>query len=157
MIIRNIEERDLDDVLLLIRAKAEADGCLDLLKSSVQEIRGAFLSSEPKAHAIVAEVGNKLVGIATYYSIYSTFIAKPGIWLDDLYIYEEHRKSGAGKALMKRLCKIALETGCGRIDWVVGRDNENGRGFYEFMGAHIFEEVRHSRLDENAITKLAAA
>ena len=56
---------------------------------------------------------------------------------------------------MNSLCKIALNTGCGRIDWIVARDNENGRAFYESIGAQIFENVRHSRLDERAITKLA--
>ena len=156
MKIREIEEGDVDDILSLIRAKADFDGCLDALQSKELEIRNAFLSSEPKAKAIVAEVDDKIIGIATYYSIYSTFIAKPGIWLDDLYVYEKHRKSGAGKKLMKKLCKIAIENGCGRIDWIVARDNENGRGFYESMGAQIFEEVRHSRLDENAIAKLAS-
>lgn len=156
MIIRNVEEKDLSDILSLIRAKAEFDGCLNSLQSKETEVHDAFLSPEPKAKAIVAEVGGKVIGIATYYNIYSTFIAKPGIWLDDLYVYEEHRQTGAGKELMKGLCNIALETDCGRIDWIVARDNENGRKFYESIGAQIFEEVRHSRLDENAITKLAS-
>lgn len=156
MIVRKIEETDLEDIFLLIRAKAEFDGCLESLQSKEEAIRDAFFSSAPKAQAIVAETSGKIIGIATYYSIYSTFMGKPGIWLDDLYVYEAHRKSGAGKALMKTLCKIAFETGCGRVDWIVARDNENGRAFYESIGAYISEEVRHSRLDESAIIKLAA-
>jgi len=156
MKIREIEEKDASDILSLIRAKADFDGCLDSLQSKELEIRNAFLSSEPKASAIVVEIDDNVVGIATYYNIYSTFIAKPGIWLDDLYVYEEHRKSGAGKELMKKLCKIAIENGCGRIDWIVARDNESARGFYESLGAQIFEEVRHSRLDESSMTKLAS-
>ena len=155
MIIREVNEKDVGDILSLIQAKADFDGCLDSLRSKEEEIRDAFLSAEPKAKAIVAEVNEKVIGIATFYNIYSTFIAKPGIWLDDLYVYEGYRKTGAGKALMNSLCKIALNTGCGRIDWIVARDNENGRGFYESIGAQIFENVRHSRLDERAITKLA--
>ena len=156
MIIREVEERDVGDILSLIRAKADFDGCLDALESKESEIREAFLSSEPKASAIVAEVEGKVIGIATYYNIYSTFIAKPGIWLDDLFVYNDYRKLGAGKRLLKRLCDIAIETGCGRIDWIVARDNENGRRFYESIGAKIFEEVRHARLDEVSISKLAA-
>ena len=155
MIIRDIAKKDAADILSLIRAKAEFDGCLASLKSKEAEIRDAFLSSEPKASAIVAEVEGMVVGIATYYKIYSTFIAKPGIWLDDLFVYDEHRKLGAGRKLMEGLCDIALKTGCGRIDWIVARDNESGRGFYESIGATIFEEVRHSRLDEKAIITLA--
>lgn len=154
MVVRNIEEKDVSDILSLIQAKADFDGCLDSLKSRETEIHDAFLSSDPKAKAIVAEIDGQVIGIATYYSIYSTFIAKPGIWLDDLYVYEQHRKTGAGKDLVKKLCSIALETGCGRIDWIVARDNIKGRDFYESIGGHIFEEVRHSRLDEDAINKL---
>ena len=90
MLIRNIEEKDLSDILSLIRAKADFDGCLDSLQSNEAELREAFLSDNPKAKAIVAEVEGEVIGIATYYSIYSTFIAKPGIWLDDLYVYESY-------------------------------------------------------------------
>ena len=156
MIIRDIEEKDINDVLSLIRAKADFDGCLDSLESKEPEIQKAFFSSVPNAKAIVAVVEGEIIGIATYYSIYSTFIAKPGIWLDDLFVYKEHRKTGAGKELMKRLCNLAIETSCGRIDWIVARDNKNGRDFYESIGAQIFEEVRHSRLDETAIFKLSS-
>ena len=156
MLVRNIEEKDLKDILSLIQAKAEFDGCLDSLKLDVKELREAFLSKSPKARAIVVEINGEVIGIATYYGIYSTFIAKPGIWLDDLFVYKEHRKSGAGKLLIKKLCQIALSEGCGRIDWIVARDNDNGRGFYESIGAHIFEEVRHARLDEKVISKLAS-
>ncbi len=156
IIIREANVNDVQDILSLIQGKAEFDGCLDALLSKKAEIEEAFFSSSPKTNALLAVEDGKPVGIATYYSIYSTFIAKPGIWLDDLFIYPENRKSGAGKALIIRLCKIAKEKGCGRIDWIVARDNENGREFYESLGATIFEEVRHSRLDERAIEKLAS-
>ena len=155
MLVRDVQKADIPAILALIKAKAEFDGCLDHLKSGESDIEKAFFSESPKARAIVAEVHGEVIGIATYYDIYSTFIAKSGIWLDDLYVYERFRKSGAGKAIMKRLCQKAKEAGCGRIDWLVARDNDNGRGFYESIGANIFEEVRHARLDENAISKLA--
>lgn len=154
MIIRDITEKDIGDILSLIQSKAEFDGCIESLQSKETEIYDAFFSTEPKSKAIVAEIDNIVIGIATYYSIYSTFIAKPGIWLDDLFVYEEFRKTGAGKKLMVKLCEIAVNNGCGRIDWIVARDNQNGIAFYKSMGAQIFEEVRHSRLDENTIHKL---
>jgi GNAT superfamily N-acetyltransferase len=154
--VREIERSDIGDILALIRAKAEFDGCLESLQSKEEQIEDAFFSDNPKAKAIVASIDNEVVGIATFYGIYSTFIAKPGIWLDDLYVYEQYRKDGIGKALLSKLCSIAKETGCGRIDWIVARDNKNGRGFYDSIGATIFEEVRHSRLDESTINKLAS-
>jgi GNAT superfamily N-acetyltransferase len=154
--VREIKRSDIGNILALIRAKAEFDGCLESLQSKEEQIEDAFFSDNPKAKAIVASIDNEVVGIATFYGIYSTFIAKPGIWLDDLYVYEQYRKDGIGKALLSKLCSIAKETGCGRIDWIVARDNKNGRGFYDSIGATIFEEVRHSRLDESTINKLAS-
>ncbi|MEM1168879.1 MAG: GNAT family N-acetyltransferase [Cyanobacteria bacterium P01_H01_bin.35] len=99
--------------------------------------------------AILAEVGGKPVGFASYHRIYSTFLAKPGIWLDDLYLKEEYRGQKIGKALITRLYQIAEETGCGRIDWTVNINNSQGINFYEKMGANIIEKVRLCRLEVN--------
>ena len=153
--IRSANINDIGAILKLIQGKADFDGCLESLSSSDADIKEAFFSAKPKANAILAFENDEAIGIATYYSIYSTFIAKPGIWLDDLFVYPSSRKSGAGKALISELCNIALDTGCGRIDWIVARENENGKGFYEYLGANIFEEVRHARLDQKAIENLA--
>lgn len=151
MKIRQAEINDIKDILALIKGKAEFDGCFDSLLATEQNIAEAFFSNSPKSWALVAEVDSQLVGIATYYNIYSTFKAKPGIWLDDLFVFPQYRKIGIGKALIKELCKVAKTNGCCRVDWIVARDNENGRAFYESVGAKIFEEVRHSRLGEVAI------
>ncbi len=154
MKIRKAETRDTKGILALIKGKAEFDGCLDSLLATEQSIAEAFFSISPKSWALVAEADSQLVGIATYYNIYSTFKAKPGIWLDDLFVFPQYRKTGIGKALLKELCFVAKTNGCCRLDWIVARDNENGRAFYESMGAEIFEEVRHARLDEAAINNI---
>tara|TARA_B110001469_G_C9386389_1_gene199833 strand:- start:97 stop:573 length:477 start_codon:yes stop_codon:yes gene_type:complete len=153
--IRKIKRSDVSDIFSLIRAKAEFDGCPESLDLKENEIESIFFSDAPKAKAIVACIDGKIVGIATYYDIFSTFIAKSGLWLDDLFIYEEYRKYGVGKAIIEKLCTIAKGTGCARIDWIVANDNDNGKGFYNSLGATIFEGIRHSRLDENAINRLA--
>ena len=154
MKIRKAEIKDTKEILALIKEKAEFDGCLDSLLATEQNIAEAFFSISPKSWALVAEVNSQLVGMATFYNIYSTFKAKPGIWLDDLFILPQYRSIGIGKALIKELCFIAKSNGCCRIDWIVARDNESGRAFYEKMGVNIFEEVRHARLDEAAISSL---
>ncbi len=154
MKIRQAEIKDIKDILALIKGKAEFDGCLDSLMATEQNIAEAFFSNSPKSWALVAEVDSQLVGIATYYNIYSTFKAKPGIWLDDLFVFPRYRKVGIGTALIKELCMVAKTNGCCRVDWIVARDNESGRAFYESVGAKIFEEVRHSRLGEDAIDGL---
>jgi GNAT superfamily N-acetyltransferase len=149
--IRAAVETDIPALVDLIRAKAAFDGCLESLRADENTLRAALFSENPKAGALVAEIGGKVVGVATYYDIYSSFLARPGIWLDDLYVYENHRRRGVGKALMLSLCEIARRTGCARIDWIVATDNENGQAFYSTMGAKIFENVRHARLDGAAI------
>ncbi|AQT60456.1 GNAT family N-acetyltransferase [Cellvibrio sp. PSBB023] len=154
MKIRQAEIKDTKEILALIKAKAEFDNHLDSLLATEKSITEAFFSTSPKSWAIVAEIDSQLVGIATYYNIYSTFKAKPGIWLDDLFIYPQYRNMGIGKALIKKLCFIAQENGCCRLDWIVACDNKNGTEFYEYLGAKIFEEVRHARLDEIAISRL---
>lgn len=154
--IRAARDSDTAEVVRLIRAKAEFDGCLQTLKANESTVKEALFASPPRAKALVAVLGDAVVGLVTYYDIYSSFIAKPGIWLDDLYVYEKHRKRGIGKALIVALCRIARTDGCGRIDWLVARDNDNGRAFYQGLGAEVFEQVRHARLDEIAINRLVA-
>lgn len=153
--IREVEKKDLSDILDLIRALAKFDGCLDSFQSKEKDIEEAFFSKEPKTKALIAHVDGKAAGIATYYGTYSTFKAKPGIWLDDLYVYEVYRGHGVGKGLISKLCAIAKDTGCCRLDWIVDKDNGHGRNFYLSLGATIFERVRHSRLDSKMINKLA--
>lgn len=148
-------ESDLPNILDLIRAKAVFDGCLDSLRADEQALRLALFSAFPKAKVLVSEVNGKVVGLATYYDIYSSFLAKPGIWLDDIFVYEEYRGLGIGKALMDGICCIAHGAGCARVDWIVARDNDNARAFYTKIGAEISELVRHARLNEDAIHRAA--
>ncbi|HEY0924993.1 GNAT family N-acetyltransferase [Rheinheimera pacifica] len=152
---RQAVSADTNQILNIIRAKAEFDGCADTLRAQESDIKAAFFSPVPKAYALVVVEADQVIGIATYYSIYSTFIAKPGIWLDDLFIYPQYRSKGIGEALLSALCAVAEEAGCGRIDWIVAHDNEQGKRFYENVGACISESVRHARLDETAIKHLA--
>lgn len=154
VLIRNVREQELPQLLALLRAKAEFDGVAHSLVATVETLRAALFSGASMAKAIVAVVGGELVGMATYYATFSSFMAKPCLCLDDLYVYETHRSRGIGRALVKHLCEIAHAQGCGRIDWVVATLNANGRGFYTRLGASIFESVRLVRLDENAIRAL---
>jgi len=157
VLIRHVEEHELQQLFGLLKAKAEFDGASHLLVATEETLRDALFSSNPMARALVAVENGALVGTATYYATFSSFIAKPCLWLDDLYVYEAHRSRGVGRALVKRLCEIAHMHGCGRIDWVVATLNSNGRGFYASLGASIFETVRLARLEENEIRALATA
>lgn len=149
-----IQENELPELLALLRAKAEFDGNVQSFVATIDSLHAAFFSERPMAKAIVAIENGSVVGMATFYATFSSFIAKPCIWLDDLYVYEAHRSKGVGRSLIKYLSAFALEQGCGRIDWVVATDNNQGQKFYSRLGASIFDSVQLARLDEAAIHAL---
>jgi GNAT superfamily N-acetyltransferase len=154
-IVRHAVEADLPAMMDLLRLKAEFDRCPDALEATPDLLREAWFSAAPKAFVLVADVNGLLVGLATYYSTFSTFLAKPGLWLDDLFVREGYRSRGVGLALMARLARIAEERGCGRIEWTVGLHNERGIAFYERHHASVRHGARYVRLNRDGVGRLA--
>lgn len=154
--IRPIEPNDLDDFLALLQAKADFDGAGTTLLVTTDNLREEFFSANPRCCAVVALDGDSIIGMATYFTTYSSFIMKPGIWLDDLYVKQSHRKNGAGVAILHWLCKLAAKNGAARIDWIVADTNVNGQDFYRHLGAEIIDTVKLARFNEMAIQTLAA-
>ena len=155
MRIRHVEQAEIPQLFALLQAKAAFDGCPESLRATAGTLHDAIFAERPLAQALVAEIDGRLVGMATYYSIFSSFIAKPGLWLDDLYVYQEYRSQNIGRRLMERLCRIARDNGCGRVDWHVSSFNERGIKFYRSIGATVCEKARLVRLGESAIRELA--
>ncbi|WP_225912228.1 GNAT family N-acetyltransferase [Nostoc flagelliforme] len=151
--IRHASQRDIPAIIELIHLKAEFDGCPESVEATPQKLEIDLFGENPLAFVLLAEVHGDAVGLATYHFIYSTFLAKPGIWLDDLYVKAEHRSHQVGQALMLRLRQIGQEKGCGRIDWTVAVSNERGIKFYERIGAKIINKVKLCRLDGQALSK----
>lgn len=147
IVIRDAVPSDIKTIMELLYLKAEFDGCPESLKATSEQLKQDLFCSKPLTSILLAEVGGNIVGFASYHRIYSTFLAKPGIWLDDLYLKAEYRGQKIGKALIIRLRQIGEETGCGRIDWTVNIHNSHGIQFYEKMGASIIEQVRLCRLN----------
>ena len=150
-LVRPVGPTDIPHLLRLLRAKAVFDGVEYSLQATEQNLAEELLAPKATASAIVAVVDNQVVGMATYFQTFSSFLMKPGIWLDDLFVEDTHRNHGIGRQLITWLCKEAAASGCARIDWIVAANNGNGRGFYERMGATIIESVRLARIDRNAI------
>ncbi|NEQ38533.1 MAG: GNAT family N-acetyltransferase [Okeania sp. SIO3I5] len=146
IVIREAVPNDIKKIMELLYLKAKFDGCPESLKATTEQLNNDLFGTTPLTSILLAEVGGKAVGFASYHRIYSTFLAKPGIWLDDLYLKAEYRGQKIGKALMTHLYQIAEETGCGRIDWTVNINNFQGINFYEKIGAKIIEKVRLCRL-----------
>lgn len=147
---------DLATILELIHLKAAFDGFPDSVTATVEGLREGLFSDTPEAQILFAEEEGKVIGMASFHSHYSTFIAKPGIWLDDLFIREEDRGKGAGEALMIRLAQICLELGGSRIEWSTAARNALGIKFYERIGSVVLQGSRLTRLSGEALERLAA-
>ncbi len=101
----------------------------------------------------VAAEGEKLVGYALYFFTYSSFLARPSLYLEDLFVLEEYRKSGVGMALFQRCVREAVSKGCGRMEWAVLTWNEKAINFYEKLGAKRLSDWYVYRLDESALRR----
>lgn len=147
LLIRHASQNDISNIMELIQLKAEFDGGVEFIEATPKKIENTLFGDNPLAFVLLAEINKEQIGFATYHWIYSTFLAKPGIWLDDLYVKGEHRSNGIGEMLIKQLYQIAQSKGCGRIDWTVAATNAPAIKFYERMGARIQQDVRLCRLN----------
>ncbi|HUE15688.1 MAG TPA: GNAT family N-acetyltransferase [Planctomycetaceae bacterium] len=149
-------ESDTPTILELIHLKADFDGVPNSVQATNQSLREGLFSDHPQAQVILAELDGHVIGMASFHSHYSTFITKPGIWLDDLFVRETYRGAGAGEALMIHLAKICLSRGGGRIEWSTAARNELGIKFYERIGSVVLQGSRLTRLSEDALNRLVA-
>jgi len=115
----------------------------------------SLFGSDSTTRAVICNIDNKPVGFAVYFFNYSTWLGKHGLYLEDLYVSPEHRRSGAGKALLKHLAEIALSRNCGRFEWSVLDWNEPAIQFYHSIGAKPQDEWVGYRLTGKALEELA--
>ena len=143
----------LDFILeLAIYEKAEHEA-----KANAEQIQATLFCEAPKVHALIAESNGSAVGFAVYFYNYSTWLGKHGIYLEDLYVSPTARGSGAGKALLKELSKIAVANDCGRVEWSVLDWNTLAIDFYLAMDAKPQDEWTVYRLTGDALNKFAAS
>ena len=154
--IRPATPQDISALMKLLRGKAEFDGNLVSLKATEETLGAALFGATPLTFALVAAAGDSLVGMAIYHPIFSSFLVRPGLWLDDLFVYESHRGRGIGRDLLAHLCAVAKEQNCVRVDWLVSKNNARGINFYQGIGGSVSEIGRLVRLDEAALVKLVA-
>jgi len=107
-----------------------------------------------RANLLVASDGGRLVGYALYFYTYSSFVAKPSLYLEDLFVLQDYRKRGVGFALFRECVNIAVAQGCGRMEWAVLTWNEKALRFYEKLGARRMADWYVYRLDEQALRKV---
>ena len=119
------------------------------------DLREHLFGPRRYAEVLLAEESGVVVGFALFFHNYSTFVGKPGIYLEDLYVRPEYRKRRHGKGLILELARIAVERGCGRLEWVVLDWNEPAIGFYKKLGAKPMDEWTVFRVTGDALRRLA--
>ena len=154
--IRPATPGDVAELLRLIRELAEYEKLAEMAVGTDARMRESLFGARPAAEALVAERGGRTVGFAIYFTTFSTFLCKPGLYLEDLFVEPEHRGSGIGKALLRRLAALAVERGCGRFEWRVLDWNEPSIRFYESLGAKLMPEWVLVRMADRSIAQLAA-
>ena len=155
MNIREATEADVPLILSFIKALAEYERLADKVVATEDMIRRTLFSNPRYAEVIIAESDGEPAGFALFFHNYSTFLAQPGIYLEDLFVKPEYRGRGYGKALLARLAQIARERKCGRVDWAVLDWNEPSILFYESLGARKMDEWHTFRLTGPALDRLA--
>jgi GNAT superfamily N-acetyltransferase len=154
-VIRSATHDDVPLIFDLIRGLAEYERLSHEVIGSVDDLREHLFGSRPFCEAIIVEDDMGPAGFALFFHNYSTFRVQPGLYLEDLFVLPDRRGGGLGKALLKRLAQIAVERGCGRLEWSVLDWNEPAIGFYKRLGARLMDEWTTCRIDGEALKELA--
>jgi GNAT superfamily N-acetyltransferase len=144
-------------LLEMIRELAGFEQLAQELKVTEDLLQAALFGENPVAHALVARMNDRPAGYAVFYRTFSTFVGRPGIFLDDLFVRPEFRKLGIGRALLTRVAEIGAELDCGRFEWITLRWNENAFRFYRSIGASVMSEWALLRMDGREVSKLVGA
>ncbi len=133
--IRPGERKDVSVIAELIRGLAQYERLADEVTMTEAKLEHALFGDRPYAETLIAEDGGQAVGFALFFHNFSTFLAQPGIYLEDLFVVPERRGSGVGRGLLPALARTAVERGCGRMEWAVLDWNDSAIRFYERLGA----------------------
>ncbi|MDR2017076.1 MAG: GNAT family N-acetyltransferase [Burkholderiales bacterium] len=147
--------QDIPELVTMLRALAEYEKLRDQCISTESDFQRALFGPEREAEALIARVGDKAAGYALFCYNFSTFLARRGLWLEDLFVYPQYRGLGIGKAMLIRLARTAHELGYGRFEWAVLDWNTPAIEFYKAMGATVMDDWRIVRVTGDALKQLA--
>lgn len=157
VLIRRAERADVPDILRLIVALAIYEREPDAVKVTEESLAETLFGDAPRVFVHVAEEDGRVVGVALWFLTYSTWTGAPSLYLEDLFVEESARGSGAGRALFQALAREAKARGCARMDWAVLDWNEQARGFYTRLGGHHSTGWQPWRLEGEALDRLASS
>jgi GNAT superfamily N-acetyltransferase len=152
--IRPATTDDVSLILQLIRELAEFENLEHEVSTTAAELHQHLFGPRPYAEVLIATLEDQPVGFALFFHNYSTFLSKPGIYLEDLYVREAFRAHGVGTALLEAVRQLAVARGCGRFEWSVLNWNRRAIEFYEKMGAKPMSEWTIYRLTGKALSRL---
>lgn len=153
--IRPATRRDLGAIAGLIRDLAEYEKLSQRLTLEEDRLAEHLFGPRPYAEVLLADEEGEVVGFALFFHVYSTFAARPGIYLEDLFVKPAHRRRGHGKALLQALARIAVERACSRLEWTVLNWNEPALRFYRSLAAEPLEEWTIYRLTGDDLAAVA--
>ncbi|MBI5266103.1 MAG: GNAT family N-acetyltransferase [candidate division Zixibacteria bacterium] len=153
--IRPATESDIPVLLSLIKQLAEYEKLSHAVVATENDLRRSLFGPRPVAEALIGESGGQPVAFAVFFHNFSTFLARPGLYLEDLFVVPSCRGGGFGKLMLAYLAKIAIERNCGRFEWSVLDWNESAINFYKKLGAVPMDDWTVFRLEGDALKKLA--
>jgi GNAT superfamily N-acetyltransferase len=153
--IRRGRPRDAATIVRLIRGLAEYERLAHQVEATTGRIRRHGFGRRPYFETLICRRRGRAVGFALYFFTYSTFLGRPSLYLEDLFVLPEERGNGAGRALLRALAKVAVRRGCGRMEWTVLDWNRPAIGFYRRLGAKLHKEWVLTRLTGAPLSRLA--
>ncbi|HQT77612.1 MAG: N-acetyltransferase [Rhodospirillales bacterium 20-64-7] len=153
--LRDATASDTAAILRLIRALADYERLSHTVTATEAELHAALFGRKPRADCILADVAERSVGLALFYYTFSTFKARPIIFLEDLFVEPAHRGAGIGLALMRHLARRAVAEGCQSVEWRVLNWNQPSIAFYQSLGAKQIEDWQTRQLSGGALAALA--
>lgn len=154
--IRPATAGDVPAILRLIRALAEYEKLLHEAVATEEDLRRTLFGAKPAAEVLLAEQDGRAVGMALFFQNYSTFLGKPGIYLEDLFVEPACRGQGIGKALLQAVARLAVQRGCGRFEWSVLDWNQPAIDFYRSLGAQPMSDWTVFRVTGKALEQLGS-
>lgn len=153
--LRLAKEQDIPTILQFINGLAEYEKLADQVVATEQKLKETLFGEKRYAEVIIAEYQQQQAGFALFFHNYSTFLAKPGIYLEDLFVLPEFRGKGIGKQLLSYLALLAVERNCGRLEWSVLDWNQPAIDFYQAQGATLLHDWRINRVTGTELIALA--
>jgi GNAT superfamily N-acetyltransferase len=154
--INQITRDEVSGLLDLIRELARFERLEHEVEATVESLTESLFGPKPVAGAFISHVGGELAGYALYFFTFSSFIGRPGIWLEDLYVRPTFRRQGLGKAMIEAVARIGAERNCGRFEWTALNWNKNALDFYQRLGAQTMDEWVLVRMNSEGLRRVAA-